>query len=413
MTVLGTIALWLSILFALWSVLLGTLGARWRKPELTASARRAALLQILLYMTIMLALVTAFVRQDFNVAYVANHSSRSLDATSLVVAVASGWSGFALLVLLAVSLLAAPRLSSHVEIRYFAVMVLLVSLAVLFGDNPFSRLGTTPIEGRGLDPRVRVGAATVEVLLFVAGVAAALTALLRFASSRALAGWRLILSAWLLLTGGLALGAWRTYLLADARGALRWSPMLLAAAFAWAVVALAITGRVLANWRRGRRILPGATLTLAGGLLVVTGLAFARSTAAREIRLKPGATATVPSRLGGSYQLLHMGLSRFQSPDHVTAAATLDVDRNGKSLGLLTAERRQYFDLLGQPTGDPLVRVGLHRGLFEDVQIGFRESTRDEEVLYQVRLRPLMSLVWFGLAILLAGGCLLAAGEWT
>jgi cytochrome c biogenesis factor len=105
-----------------------------------------------------------------------------------------------------------------------------------------------------------------------------------------------------------------------------------------------------------------------------------------------------------------MGVTRYQMTDRVTAAATLDIDRRGRPVGLVTSERRQYFGLMGQPIGNPVTKVGIHRGVFEDIRVVFREATRNEEALYQVRVVPFVSLLWLGVAVLLAGGLVLALG---
>jgi cytochrome c biogenesis factor len=101
-----------------------------------------------------------------------------------------------------------------------------------------------------------------------------------------------------------------------------------------------------------------------------------------------------------------MGISRFQSTDRVTAAATLDVDRGDRPIGLITSERRQYFGLLGQPVGDPMTGIGIHRGPLQDVRAIFGQAATDEEAEYHVRIVPLMSLIWLGALLLLISGAL-------
>lgn len=400
MTILGTITLWLMLLLALWGLVVG------RIEGLQYSASRAAAIQKPLLAVATLCLVMGFVRQDLNVAYVARHATHTLDAAFIPAAVAAGWSGFALLSLMVCSF-ATPLMPAPRQARVISLIVLVGAGLLIWPGRLFSRLGITPFEGEGLDPSLTGVLPMIALLLFAVAAGVVAAAMVR----RASIGWRLTAAGWTLLTVGLMLGSWHAYRFGDAAGRFLWSSRLNAAAYAWGTLALLLLARAWA--RRGRpalRMAPVMLMVVGGGLLVAGALA-ARRPSGREFRLKPGASAEVRSSFGATYRLMHMGVSRFQSPDHVTAAATLDADRNEKSIGLLTAERRQYFDMLGRPLGAPLVRFGIHRGLLEDVQVVFRESTRQEEALYEVAVRPLVSLVWTGFVLLLVAGILFTVRE--
>jgi len=178
----------------------------------------------------------------------------------------------------------------------------------------------------------------------------------------------------------------------------------------WAGASLIILARVVMRTPvSGLLRSPGPVAVVLGCVcLLVAGLS-GRSRA-RESRLKAGASISIPSRLGGDYTLTHMGVSRFQMAERVTAAATIDATRNDKPLGLLTSERRQYFGLLGQPIGPPVTSVGIHRGMIEDIRVIFLQATANEEALYQIRVVPFVSLAWLGFVLLLLGGLLIVLG---
>src|SRR5581483_3747425 len=85
---------------------------------------------------------------------------------------------------------------------------------------------------------------------------------------------------------------------------------------------------------------PAVIVTIVGALCLVVGGFATRRGPVRDFRLKPGATASMPAAFGADFRLTHMGISRFQSTDHVTAAATLALDRGDRPAGLITSERR-------------------------------------------------------------------------
>jgi hypothetical protein len=94
-------------------------------------------------------------------------------------------------------------------------------------------------------------------------------------------------------------------------------------------------------------------------------------------------------------------------------AATLEVARSDRSAGLVTSERRQYFDILGRPIGKSVVVAGVRRGPLEDVRVVFREALPAEQAVYQVQVNPLMSAAWLACGLLVLAGVirLLEMGE--
>src|SRR5512138_690578 len=78
MTFLGSTALLVALVVAVYSVVAGVIGARRRVPELAESARNGALVFAALISTAIAALIYALVTRDFSIALVANHTSRDL-----------------------------------------------------------------------------------------------------------------------------------------------------------------------------------------------------------------------------------------------------------------------------------------------------------------------------------------------
>ncbi|HET8623152.1 MAG TPA: heme lyase CcmF/NrfE family subunit [Gemmatimonadales bacterium] len=125
----------------------------------------------------------------------------------------------------------------------------------------------------------------------------------------------------------------------------------------------------------------------------------------REATLKPGESVEIQSPFGHTYAFTHVGVSQYEALNRVVSAATVDVRRDGKSLGLITSEKRQHVDSFGRPTFEPSTEVGIRSGLREDLYMVFAGVVNGtEQAVYRFTLNPLVWWVWFGGAVLVAGG---------
>ncbi|HEX5385209.1 MAG TPA: heme lyase CcmF/NrfE family subunit [Gemmatimonadales bacterium] len=132
------------------------------------------------------------------------------------------------------------------------------------------------------------------------------------------------------------------------------------------------------------------------------GMAFKQE---REATLKPGQSVDVRSPFGYTYRFTHMGVSQYEALNRVVSAATVEVSRDGKRIGLITSEKRQYVDGLKRPTFEPSTEVGIRSGLREDLYVVFAGSVNgSEEAVYRFNVNPLVWWVWFGGFVLAFGG---------
>ncbi|MGE0354608.1 MAG: heme lyase CcmF/NrfE family subunit [Gemmatimonadales bacterium] len=155
---------------------------------------------------------------------------------------------------------------------------------------------------------------------------------------------------------------------------------------------------------RNRRRYGGYIVHLAIVLYFVAfaGMAFKTD---REATLKPGQSITVKSPYGHNYTLTHLGVSQYQMLNRVVSAATLDVSRDGKALGVMKSEKRQHVDGLGRPTFEPSTEVGIRSDLREDLYIVYAGSVGGtEEAVYRITIIPLVWWLWFGGGLLAVGG---------
>src|SRR3990170_370051 len=107
-----------------------------------------------------------------------------------------------------------------------------------------------------------------------------------------------------------------------------------------------------------------------------SGMAFRREI---EATLKPGESATLSSPFGHTYTLTHVGISQFEALNRIVSAATVSVVKDGRSMGLLTSEKRQHVDSFRRPTFEPSTEVGIRSNLQEDLYITFAGSVGGTE----------------------------------
>jgi cytochrome c-type biogenesis protein CcmF len=134
------------------------------------------------------------------------------------------------------------------------------------------------------------------------------------------------------------------------------------------------------------------------------GMAFQEE---REATLRPGESAELRSPYGHTYRFTHLGVSQFEALNRIVSAATVEVFRDGKRLGLVTSEKRQHVDSFDRPTFEPSTEVGIRSDLREDLYVVFAGVVNGtEQAVYRFNINPLVWWVWFGGGVLVLGGLL-------
>ena len=160
-------------------------------------------------------------------------------------------------------------------------------------------------------------------------------------------------------------------------------------------------GRLIARNRRryGGYIVHVGIVVL---FIAFAGMAFKTE---QEATLRPGESATLRSPYGWTYTFTHLGISQFDALNRQVTAATVEVARNGKRVGLLTTEKRQHVDAEGNPTFQPSTEVGIRSDIREDLYVvlaGVVNGT--EQAVYRFTINPLVWWVWYGGMIVALGG---------
>jgi cytochrome c-type biogenesis protein CcmF len=269
-------------------------GVRARRTEWIESGRRAVYALAAVLTLAFAILVAAFVRSDFSLAVVAEHSSTTTPAFYRAAAAWSAQEGSLLLWVWLLSLWSSLALL-HTrgrlrDVAAWAQAVLLgfagfFTLLLLFLADPFQRLHPAPQQGGGLSPLLRHPSMMFHPPLLYSGYtlfaipfAFAIGALI---ARRVDAQWirstrRFALAAWFFLGVGILLGARWSYAELGWGGYWAWDPVENASLMPW-LVGTAFLHSIMIQEKRGMLKVWNISLALAMGTLAVLGTFLVRS----------------------------------------------------------------------------------------------------------------------------------------
>ena len=151
----------------------------------------------------------------------------------------------------------------------------------------------------------------------------------------------------------------------------------------------------------------GHYMVRAGGVALAAafvGLSFATE---RDVTLGPGEVATLMDPYGRRWAFTSQGVSQFAQLNRRVIGVPLRAVSDGKPLGLIGAERRQYVDSRGLPTFEAAAEAGIDYSPMQDVYVVLAGVVRDRAQL-RIAFNPLAVWVWLGGAALAIGGLMLA-----
>ncbi len=247
----GHFALVLAVVVALFQTVVPLWGTLSREPRLMETARPAAILQLVLLLIAFLALMYAYVVSDFSVANVAANSHSTKPLIYRISGVWGNHEGSMLLwvLILATFGAAVALFGNNLPLSLRAnVLSVQASIALAFGifmlatSNPFLRLESPPIDGRGLNPILQDPALAFHPPFLYAGyvgfsiafsfaIAALIDGRIDAAWARWVRPWTL--AAWMCLTLGIAMGSWWAYYELGWGGWWFWDPVENASFMPW------------------------------------------------------------------------------------------------------------------------------------------------------------------------------------
>ncbi len=124
----------------------------------------------------------------------------------------------------------------------------------------------------------------------------------------------------------------------------------------------------------------------------------------KEVRVKEAGSARI-----GPY-VLHVDDARRDVPISAYTATQVDVrlTRDGTEVAQMSPEQRWYPPTGYRARGEPMTTVEIHRRAGEDVYVYF-QNAQSGGYVFTVFRNPLISLVWMGWLIMIAGGLLAMA----
>jgi cytochrome c biogenesis factor len=143
-----------------------------------------------------------------------------------------------------------------------------------------------------------------------------------------------------------------------------------------------------------------------GGVVLAAafvGLAFRTES---DVSLGAGEETTLVDPYGRQWTFTSQGVSQFAQLNRRVVAVPLRAVRDGKPLGLVGTERRQYVDSRGVPTFEAATEPGIDYSLSQDVYVVLRGVARDRADL-RIAFNPLAVWVWIGGAVVAIGGLLI------
>jgi cytochrome c-type biogenesis protein CcmF len=268
--------------------------ARTGRPDLRASAERAAISVWVLITACMLVLVSAFLNFDFSVRYVANNTNLGTPYYYRITALWGALEGSIILwawMLSLYTLIMVTRYRRTQPQLYPWALAVMLSISAFFllvmtiPAPPFERLSPIPADGRGLNPLLEdSGMITHPVALYLGFTG--FTVPFAFAMAALIVGrtgdeWititrRWTIVAWYFLSLGLLIGGWWSYHVLGWGGYWAWDPVENAAFMPW-LTATAFLHSVMIQERRRMLKLWNLTLIILTFSLTLFGTFLTRS----------------------------------------------------------------------------------------------------------------------------------------
>ena len=265
---LGAISLWIGLALACYAFFGSVAGKVRGVPALVVSSRRSVYVLVLVMLVSTISLVGSFINRDYEVAYVAAHSSNAMADIYTWVAFYAGNEGSLLYIAFVLSVMAAAAIRWAPErtkdfLPYTTATLMVVQvffIAVMaFMANPFDKLPFIPPDGEGINPLLTHFGMFFHPPALMAGLIG-ISIPSAFAMGALVAGksrdewadsgrlWGIV--TWALLASGLLLGSWWAYTILGWGGFWFWDPVENAAFMPWLALT-AFVHSIMVQKRRG------------------------------------------------------------------------------------------------------------------------------------------------------------------
>jgi cytochrome c-type biogenesis protein CcmF len=163
-------------------------------------------------------------------------------------------------------------------------------------------------------------------------------------------------------------------------------------------VAIALVRLVARNRRRY-----GGYIVHAGIVMMFAAFAGLAFRSEHDITLSSGQSFETTDPYGHRWRFVSQGVSTEKRLNRLVTAVALETYRDGQAQGLITSEKRQYFDSADRPTFEPSTEVGIRSSAKLDTYVVLA-GVRGEIAELRVTFNPLVVWVWAGGALMAIGG---------
>jgi cytochrome c-type biogenesis protein CcmF len=332
----GSILLGLALAVALYAAFAAWRGSRRLDSRWAQSARHGVYAVTFLLGLALLALLAAFLGNQFQIEYVALHSSRTLPLYLKVSALWAGQQGSLLLwaflqALFAALVVGRPSDRTRPLVPWASVFLSLITAffvaVTLFLSSPFARLESAPLDGQGLNPLLRHPGMIFHppaLYLGYVGLAVPFAFALAALVTRQVEAWpaaarRWTLAAWLFLGVGLILGARWAYDVLGWGGYWGWDPVENAGLMPWLVATALLHSTTMQDQRKTFRVW-NVLLAVFSFALVLFGTFTTRSGMIQSVHafsrsnLGPYFLGAIGLTLGGSLVLMIVRRKALAAP---------------------------------------------------------------------------------------------------
>lgn len=155
---------------------------------------------------------------------------------------------------------------------------------------------------------------------------------------------------------------------------------------------------LLAGLRRESASWWGMQLAHLGIGVTVFGIAMVMGyQAERDVRMMPGDIVTV-----GPATFRFDGVNESRGPNYLSREATITLLENGREIGRLTPEKRDYFSSRGMP----MTEAAISHRLTGDLYAALGNPTSDGGWVVRAYSKPFVLCIWIGTLLMALGGIL-------
>ena len=123
-----------------------------------------------------------------------------------------------------------------------------------------------------------------------------------------------------------------------------------------------------------------------------------------DITLHPGEAFDTKDPYGHTWRFVSQGTSYFDRPDRAVMAVSLEAIRDGKSIGIITSEKRTYHDTQGNQLFTPITEVGIRSTAKLDTYVVLAGVRGKDTAELRITFNPLVVWVWTGGFLMMIGG---------